>query len=307
MHLTEQVTGDLFRVPLSLVNVYLWGPPGAGDRGWVLIDAGLSVSAATLVAAAAERFGATSRPAAIVLTHGHFDHVGTLPALADRWQAPIFAHPLELPYLTGKSAYPPPDPSVGGGAMSLLSRLYARGPFDFGDRVRPLPESGAVPAMPGWRWVHTPGHTPGHVALFRDSDRVLIAGDAFVTAKQESMLGALTRWPGEVRRPPAYFTPDWEAAGQSVAKLAALKPEIGATGHGFVVQGEKLRRGLGRLAAHWQELAVPSHGRYVGRPAVADERGVVSVPPPVWDRQALALGGAGAAVAAGLMLRRSRA
>ena len=42
--------------------------------------------------------------------------------------------------------------------------------------------------MPGWRWVHTPGHTAGHVSLFRDADRTLIAGDAFVTTKQESAL-----------------------------------------------------------------------------------------------------------------------
>jgi hypothetical protein len=39
--------------------------------------------------------------------------------------------------------------------------------------------------MPGWRWMHTPGHTEGHVCLFRNSDRTLIAGDAFTTTKQE--------------------------------------------------------------------------------------------------------------------------
>ena len=143
MSRTEPVAGDLFRVPLGIVNAYLTGPPGAGDRGWVLIDAGLSISAPALVAAAAERYG-DSRPAAIVLTHGHFDHVGTLPALADRWDAPVYAHPLELPYLTGRSAYPPPDPAVGGGAMSFLSRLYSRGPTDLGNRVRPLPADGSV-------------------------------------------------------------------------------------------------------------------------------------------------------------------
>ena len=110
------------------------------------------------VAPDVEREGA--RPAAIVMTHGHFDHVGALASLAERWDVPIYAHPLELPYLDGRSSYPRPDPSVGGGMMSAMSRFYPRGPVDVGRWLRTLPEDGAVPGMPGWRWIHTPGHTP---------------------------------------------------------------------------------------------------------------------------------------------------
>ena len=102
-----------------------------------------------------------------------------VPALARRWDAPIYAHPLELPYLTGRSAYPPPDPTVGGGALALLSPLFSPGPFDFRPRMHPLPDDGSVPGMPGWRWVHTPGHTPGHVAFWREEDGALIAGERF--------------------------------------------------------------------------------------------------------------------------------
>lgn len=299
------VAPDLACQPLSLVNVCYFGLPEAGDRRWVLIDAGLSFSATRITKAAAMRFGRRSRPAAIILTHGHFDHVGALPELADQWAAPIFAHRLEMPYLTGESRYPPPDSAVGGGAMSLLARLYPSGPKNLGNRVRELPADGSIPGMPGWRWIHTPGHTAGHVSLFRDTDRTLIAGDAFVTLRQESLLAVMTQ-PTEVRRPPAYFTSDWEAARRSVAALAALRPHAVIAGHGMPMFGESLRRGLDELVRNWQEVAVPAHGRYVDRPAITDEHGVVSVPPPVTDPQLLALAGLGLAAAAGLLfLRRS--
>jgi glyoxylase-like metal-dependent hydrolase (beta-lactamase superfamily II) len=274
-----QVAPDVVCVPLTLVNVYLVGPPGAGDRGWVLVDAGLSLSVGAIRAAAARTFGPDSRPAAIVLTHGHFDHVGSVRELSERWDAPVYAHPLELPYLTGRSDYPPPDPTVGGGMMAFLSPLYSRAGIDLGPRVNPLPTDGSVPGMAGWRWVHTPGHAPGHVSLFREADRVLIAGDAFVTTKQESALAVLTRVP-MVCRPPAYFTIDWPAARESVRALARLRPEVAATGHGVPIRGDGMRRQLDALAAHF-DRAVPADGRYVRRPAVADERGVRFIPPAV--------------------------
>lgn len=77
---------------------------------------------------------------------------------------------------------------------------------------------------------HTPGHSAGHISLFRSSDGLLIAGDAFVTTIQESAFFAITQ-KKEVHRPPAYYTSDWDAAHQSVKILAALHPEIAVTGH----------------------------------------------------------------------------
>ena len=64
--------------------------------------------------AAKDRFGEGSRPACILLTHGHIDHIGALETLADQWETPVYAHPLERPYLDGTAAYPPPHPTVGG-------------------------------------------------------------------------------------------------------------------------------------------------------------------------------------------------
>lgn len=224
--------------------------------------------------------------------------------MLERWNVPVYAHVLELPYLTGQSSYPPPDPTVGGGAMSALSRFYPRGPYDFADRVQSLPADHAVPGMVGWRWIHTPGHTPGHVSLYRDSDRTLIAGDAFVTTKQESAYSALTYKP-EIHGPPAYFTPDWPSARRSVETLAALEPWRIATGHGPPLEGPDMMEDLQRLARDFDRVAVPRHGRYVSRPAVADERGVVSVPPPVRDPLPRILLGVGLALVAGAVLRRA--
>src|SRR3954453_2021992 len=69
-----EVTRDVACLPLSLVNVYFVGEPGAAAPVGTLIDAGLAWSRSPIEQAAAQRFGLSSRPSAIVLTHGHFDH-----------------------------------------------------------------------------------------------------------------------------------------------------------------------------------------------------------------------------------------
>ncbi|KAB1071507.1 MBL fold metallo-hydrolase [Methylobacterium planeticum] len=267
---THEVGGDLAYQRHAIVNVIYYGRPGAGDRGWVLIDAGVMGSKAAIIKAAEKRFGTGARPSAIVLTHGHFDHVGVVEDLAREWQVPVWAHPLEHPYLNGSAAYPPPDPTVGGGLVARLSPLFPRAPVDVSDHLKSLPEDGSVPPMPGWRWIHTPGHSVGQVALWREADRTLIAADAFVTTAQESAYAVAVQEP-ELHGPPMYFTVDWDAARRSVQALAGLEPELAITGHGRPLHGSALRKALHTLARDFDIVAVPKQGHYVEEPAKAED------------------------------------
>ncbi|MFN7119709.1 MAG: MBL fold metallo-hydrolase [Saprospiraceae bacterium] len=270
-----QVAEGVWRLRDIFVNVYI--VENAIDNSWVLVDAGLKTTGAKVRRLAAKLFGEDVHPIAIILTHGHFDHVGSLDDLAEEWRVPIYAHYMEKPYLTGASAYPPPDPSVGGGMMSWVSWMYPKGPIDVSPYLALLPQDSTVPPMPEWAYIHTPGHAPGHISLFRPNDKTLIVGDAFVTTKQESAMGAFFE-PKQISGPPKYFTYDWIAAADSVRKLAELEPNLAATGHGQIMEGEELRQALQLLTTQFETIAVPKRGKYVKQPALVNEDGVQVVP-----------------------------
>ncbi|GIP53482.1 MBL fold metallo-hydrolase [Paenibacillus vini] len=255
---TTKVLDDLWCVRTLIVNTVFVGHPERGD--WVLVDTGLGPFKHALIQEADHIYGRP--PKAIILTHGHFDHVGCVIELSEYWKVPVYAHVEEFPYLTGLRDYPEGDPSVGGGLMAGVAPLYPNGPIDIGDRLQPLPEDGTVPGAPGWKWIATPGHSPGQVSLYREQDQTLIAGDAFITVKQESAL-AVMQQNKEIHGPPRYFTPDWESAKESLRKLAALPLETAVTGHGLPMSGEELRTGLKMLSENFDELAVPEQGKYV--------------------------------------------
>lgn len=259
------------------VNFYMIQDETTGS--WALVDAGLKWSASKIRRMADELFGEGSKPSAIILTHGHFDHVGALHSLIEEWNVPVYAHSLEVPYLTGQSSYPPPDPTVGGGLMAAMSWMYPKGPINIQDYIRPLPNDNSIPGLSDWKYIHTPGHSPGHVSLFRERDRVLIAGDAFVTTRAESAIFALSNMK-HLSGPPKYFTCNWASAEVSVIKLAALDPDVAATGHGTTMRGEELRGALKNLSTHFKSVALPEEGRYVNEPAVTNEQGVLFLPPP---------------------------
>ena len=245
------------------VNVYaIQSAPGTPHSSWTLIDSGIPMSHGKIKKWIESQFGEGARPAAIVLTHGHFDHIGSIQSLLEDWDVPVYAHRDELRFLTGADKYPPPDPGVGGGLMALMSPLYPRGSADISGHVHALPSDRSVPTLPGWKWFHTPGHAPGHISLFREADRVLVVGDAFCTTKQESFMSVAQQKP-ELTGPPAYYTPDWDAAHASVELLAQLAPTTVAPGHGMPMRGADVPQQIRRLAADFNRIAVPEHGKYV--------------------------------------------
>ena len=255
-----EVLPDLFQYTVQIVNIHMIGHPT--DEEFVLIDAGMPKSADMIQKAVEERFGENSQPKAIILTHGHFDHVGAIIELIERWKVPIYAHELEMPYLTCQKNYPEPDATVEGGLVAKMSPIFPNDPINLGDYVQVLPSDGTVPDLPEFKWIHTPGHTPGQVALFREKDRALIAADTFVTVKQEYLYRVMTQ-EQEISGPPRYLTTDWKAAKESVEKLANLNPSVAVTGHGLPMAGEELTENLEKLVRDFDTIAKPDYGKYI--------------------------------------------
>jgi len=250
-----EVRQDLFQLTVQIVNVAFIGDPEGGN--WVLVDAGMPNSADEIIRATEERFGVNNPPKAIVLTHGHFDHVGSIIECIGHWNVDVFSHEVELPYLTGKKPYMTPDPTVDSGLVAKMSPWFPNEPIQIGNRVHALPSDGTFPFLPEWKWLLTNGHTPGHISLFHERTGALVAGDAFVTVKQESIYKVFTQ-ELEISGPPKYFTEDWNSAKASVLKLAKLNPDIAITGHGKPVKGEPLSKGLQHLSDNFDLLSLPN-------------------------------------------------
>jgi glyoxylase-like metal-dependent hydrolase (beta-lactamase superfamily II) len=282
-----RVCPGVWGMKVVFVNVYIIAAGEDSGNNWVLIDAGLKGSGDKIKRMAEDIFGQGAKPSAIILTHGHFDHVGALEELLEVWDTSVYAHYLELPYLKGISSYPPPDPMVGGGLMSLMAWTYPKKPKDLGKRVYRLAVNGFVPELPDWQFIHVPGHSPGQIALFREKDRVLISADAFVTTQQESAFSVMTQ-KHVLCGPPKYFTIDWIQAKESVEKLLDLNPQVAATGHGYPMYGEELINSLRKLVDNFEDEAVPTYGRYVKEPARANKNGVQYIPERVNNPELLA-------------------
>ncbi|HEV2646884.1 MAG TPA: MBL fold metallo-hydrolase [Acidobacteriaceae bacterium] len=252
----DPIASGLSGLKIAFVNVF---GVQQQDGSWTLIDTAIPLSAGRIKTWAEKTF--RRPPNAIVLTHGHFDHAGAAKQLAEEWNVSVYAHPLEFPYLTGEREYAAPDWKAGGGVMPLMSPIFPRGPIDLGSRLKPLPEEGSDLAsanLPGWRLIHSPGHTPGHVSFFRESDRTLLVGDAFCTTRPESFFAATVTQTPELHGPPAYFTSDWSAATQSVRKLAEMEPATVAPGHGKPLAGADVPQALHTLADNFERIAIPA-------------------------------------------------
>jgi glyoxylase-like metal-dependent hydrolase (beta-lactamase superfamily II) len=240
---------------------------------WVLIDAA-SANCGQLIQKAAESlFGTDTPPASILLTHDHPDHAGSALELARMWDCPVYLHPDELPLAvnsnleTIKKYANPLDRWLILPWLRLMPRRRVESMLSkesLKDVARAFEPGAGVPGLPDWECVPAPGHTPGQVAFFRASDRVLVASDAVLTVNLNSLWGMLL-WALRINRPrisgpPWYSTWDRRAAKQSVAVLAGLEPRVLASGHGVPMEGNGTARELHALAEHYSGLGNQSRG-----------------------------------------------
>ena len=198
----------------KLTNVYL-----LEDEGRVtLFDSGSVQMAGAIERAAGER-GGIGR---IVLSHAHADHRGG----ASKLDAPVVCHPDEVADAEGDAGEhyfefdKVRNPVVRAMAPNMLHRMDG-GPLKVAETVA---EGGRVA---GFEVIHLPGHAPGQIGLWRESDRLAIVADAVFVFDPFTMAAI----PGKARLAPRAGRPDDDAARASVRKIADLDPAEVWLGH----------------------------------------------------------------------------
>jgi glyoxylase-like metal-dependent hydrolase (beta-lactamase superfamily II)/predicted ester cyclase len=179
-----RLTSGLAAGEAELVAEGVWvvqGQPGRcnvylieDDGGVTLFDAGARTMRRA-VASAGAKLGGIRR---VVLGHGHTDHRGVAPALG----VPVLCHPDEVQDAEGSGGfrYWPQDLIGLPSPQRQIHRLLHRYAWDGG----PVKISGTVTEgdeVAGFRVVHLPGHAPGLIGLWRESDRLALSSDCFYT------------------------------------------------------------------------------------------------------------------------------
>ncbi len=215
--------------PAKMMNVYLL----ADDGGVTVFDAGIE-DMTPAVAAAGARLGGIKR---VVLGHADADHRGAAPGL----DAPVYCHQAE------RAAAESPETNRDYWDFSKLDP-HGRALLT---RLLPVWDGGAVKVegtlkegdeVAGFRVVELPGHAPGLIGLFRESDRLALVSDCFYT------LDPQTGIKGEARVPHPAFDQNVEQARESIRKVAALEPSAAWAGHADPVTGD-VRGQLERAAS----------------------------------------------------------
>lgn len=150
----------------------------------------------------------------VALTHCHPDHQGAAAAVCKEFGVPLACHEADRAAMEGREPFSPQNRII-----AVSSRVFSGPPYPVSRELRPGDE------IAGFRVVHAPGHTAGHVMFFRERDRLLIAGDVLAN------IHFFTLRPG-LREPPNFFSVDPRLNRQSVRTLAALKPSTICFGHG---------------------------------------------------------------------------
>jgi hydroxyacylglutathione hydrolase len=207
-----------------------------GD-GVVQFDAGTKAMVKK-TRAAAQQLGGLKR---VLLGHAHADHRGTAPSL----DAPVYCHPdeaadaesdaVQWPYLD-ISQLPIPARWI----YPVLLRRWDDGGVKVDGTVAEGDE------IAGFRVIHFPGHAPGLIGLWRESDRLAIVSDVIYLIDSTRLGQPLPA--GEASVPHPAWGWDHAKAKESVRKLAALEPTVVCTGHDEPLRGENLRPTLERAA-----------------------------------------------------------
>ncbi len=207
-----------------------------GD-GVVQFDAGTKTMAKKARAAAAQ-LGGLRR---IVLGHAHADHRGTAPSL----DAPVYCHPDEVADAESDAAIAPymeisELPAPARWLYPMLLRRWDGGAVKIAGTVSEGDE------IAGFQVVHFPGHAPGLIGLWRESDRLALVSDTIYLIDSTRLGKPLPE--GEASVPHPAWAWDHAKAKESVRKLAALEPKVVCAGHDNPLRGENLRATLERAA-----------------------------------------------------------
>jgi glyoxylase-like metal-dependent hydrolase (beta-lactamase superfamily II) len=202
------------------------------DNGNTLVDAGLPGQEEAIGAALGNAGGIGVRDLRrIIFTHQDLDHVGSGAALVRQSGARVLAHPADAPYIEGELRPIKVTPEMLERRPQMREVLERLEPV----RVEEYLEEGArLELAGGIRVIFTPGHTPGHLSLYLERPKVLIAGDA------------LTAEGGHLNGPNPSATPDVGEAARSVRRLEELDVETIVCYRGGVV-GEDANGQLRRV------------------------------------------------------------